>query len=65
MDAAAAASAVSRARPWGIDVWESVEREPGRLDRLRLGGLIRSVREAGAQQPPASQAPAPEEGAIG
>jgi phosphoribosylanthranilate isomerase len=43
-----AAEAVRIARPWGIDVWDAVEAEPGRLDTGRLHDLVAAVR---AQDP--------------
>jgi len=45
---ATAAQAVTASRPWGVDVWEAVEREPGHLDPERLARLVRAVREADA-----------------
>lgn len=30
--------------PWGVDVWESVETEPGVLDRAKLAAVIDAVR---------------------
>lgn len=45
---ATAARAVTESRPWGIDVWETVEREPGRLDPERLARLVAAVRQADA-----------------
>jgi phosphoribosylanthranilate isomerase len=43
------AEAVTTARPWGIDVWEAVESEPGRLDPGRLAELIDAVRGAASE----------------
>ncbi len=34
------AEAVQQVKPWGIDVWQAVEREPGRLDAARLEALV-------------------------
>jgi phosphoribosylanthranilate isomerase len=38
-------TALQVAQPWGIDVWDAVESEPGRLDRGKLEELIAAVRE--------------------
>ncbi len=42
-DSARAAAAM---RPWALDVWESVEVEPGILDRVRLAAFVQAVRDA-------------------
>jgi phosphoribosylanthranilate isomerase len=47
---AAMGELVSTVRPWGIDVWESVESAPGRVDRARLEALVTAVREAEASE---------------
>jgi phosphoribosylanthranilate isomerase len=44
LDSSAAAAAIQAARPWGIDVWETVESEPGRLDPDKLAALVSAVR---------------------
>ena len=41
-----ARAAIEAARPWGVDVWEAVERSPGRLDPKRLEAFVAAVREA-------------------
>ncbi len=48
LDAETAMAAVSSVRPWGIDVWEAVETEPGSLNPDRLARLVEAVREADA-----------------
>lgn len=35
--------AMAQARPWGFDVWQSVEREPGRLDPAKLEALAAKI----------------------
>lgn len=37
--------AVQIAKPWGIDVWDAVETEPGKLDIGRLIEIVAAVRE--------------------
>lgn len=39
-------AAIEGARPWGVDVWDVVERAPGRLDPKRLEAFVAAVREA-------------------
>lgn len=39
-------AAIAAVRPWGVDAWDAVEAEPGRLDPLRLRGFIRALRAA-------------------
>lgn len=39
-------AAIATVRPWGVDVWDAVEAEPGRLDPIRLRAFIRAVRSA-------------------
>ncbi len=36
--------ALAEVKPWGIDVWQTVERQPGRLDADRLADLVRAMR---------------------
>lgn len=45
-DAAAIRRLVEAVRPWGIDVWEAVEHEPGRIDAARLADVAAAVRSA-------------------
>ncbi|MEO8083052.1 MAG: N-(5'-phosphoribosyl)anthranilate isomerase [Ardenticatenales bacterium] len=37
-------AALRAAEPWGVDLWESVEEAPGKLDRERLAAVIAAVR---------------------
>lgn len=39
--------ALAAVKPWGIDVWQQVEREPGRLDPAKLEALIGALRRGG------------------
>lgn len=48
IDAASVGSTVAASKPWGIDVWNSVESEPGKLDYTRLEDFVGAVREADA-----------------
>jgi phosphoribosylanthranilate isomerase len=47
-DANSAARAVQVSDPWGIDVWDAVEFEPGKLDPARLQDLVSAVRSSAA-----------------
>ncbi len=40
------APAIRRVKPWGLDVWRSIERAPGVLDADRLAALASSLRDA-------------------
>jgi phosphoribosylanthranilate isomerase len=44
-DVEQAAEAVRIARPWGVDVWDAVEAEPGHLDAAKLRDFVAAVRE--------------------
>lgn len=46
LSAATAAGAVRTVQPWGVDIWESVESSPGRLDPGRVEAFIAAVRAA-------------------
>jgi len=46
LDARTAADAIGTTHPWGLDVWEGVEREPGRLEPARVAEFVAAVREA-------------------
>lgn len=46
LEAASVRSAIAAARPWAVDVWDAVEREPGRIDRARLGAFVSAARAA-------------------
>lgn len=56
LDAESAAGFLRRAVPWGIDVWDAVESEPGRLDRGRLAELCAAVRSVVPPGDPATAA---------
>jgi phosphoribosylanthranilate isomerase len=43
LDGVTARDAIAAANPMGVDVWESVESEPGRLDPVRFGDLVAAV----------------------
>jgi len=44
--------AVAEVKPWGIDVWQAVESQPGRLDDDRLEALVRVLRpQSGSVSP--------------
>lgn len=45
-DAGAIRRMIEAVRPWGVDVWEAVEHEPGRLDPARLADVAAAVRSA-------------------
>jgi len=45
-DTAAIHRMIQAVRPWGVDVWEAVEHEPGRLDPARLADVAAAVRSA-------------------
>jgi phosphoribosylanthranilate isomerase len=64
MSPKAAEEAVRIVRPWGVDVWRSVEREPGVLDAVKLRAVIAAVRRAdgvasGGDRAGAAQSPRP------
>ncbi|MFN2115408.1 MAG: phosphoribosylanthranilate isomerase [Anaerolineae bacterium] len=46
LDADAVSEALRVAHPWGVDAWETVEREPGVLEPGRLADFVAAVREA-------------------
>jgi phosphoribosylanthranilate isomerase len=48
LDAASVADLVRTVHPWGVDLWEAVEREPGHLDPMRLAEFVAAVRESEA-----------------
>jgi phosphoribosylanthranilate isomerase len=52
LHAGTAAEAIASARPWGVDVWEAVESEPGHLDHARFAAFVDTVREADSQHAP-------------
>jgi phosphoribosylanthranilate isomerase len=47
-----AAEAIATVQPWALDVWDAVEREPGRLDGPRLTRFVEAVRAADAAAAP-------------
>ncbi len=49
LEPAAAAAAVREGKPWGLDVWETVEVRPGKLDPHRLRDFVSAVRDADAK----------------
>jgi len=42
------AEVIRDTRPWGVDVWDAVERSPGQLDLARLEAFVTAVRAADA-----------------
>lgn len=46
LDATTVGEAIVGIRPWGVDVWETVESSPGRLDKTRLRAFVEAVRSA-------------------
>lgn len=46
LDADTAADAIAAARPWAVDVWETVESEPGHLEQGRFTAFVDAVRQA-------------------
>jgi phosphoribosylanthranilate isomerase len=44
------ATAITRVRPWGVDVSTGVEREPGRKDPLKLKAFIDAAKAAAPQK---------------
>lgn len=44
---------LAEVKPWGIDIWQAVEREPGRLDADKLAALTEELR-----RPPVTAGPA-------
>jgi phosphoribosylanthranilate isomerase len=46
LDAARVGEAIRQAQPWAVDVWDAVEREPGRLDPERFEAFVAAVRAA-------------------
>jgi phosphoribosylanthranilate isomerase len=58
LGAETAARAIAAANPWGLDVWDAVEAEPGQLDRSKTLELVAAVREASAAGKAGEERPA-------
>jgi phosphoribosylanthranilate isomerase len=51
LDADNVAATVRAVRPWGIDVWDAVESQPGQIDRVRLAAFVTAIRSVASDAP--------------